>query len=75
MTADAYVCPPAPVDPLVEITRQRDEAVKALKLILVMHVPDQPATDPGDELSWALRHVERMRRVALDALSRAEARP
>lgn len=41
---------------------------RALRLIAEASIPDQPASDEGDSLSWAQRHVAKLRRIALEAL-------
>jgi hypothetical protein len=59
-----------------EIDEREAEAVTigflaALQEIADSHIPDQPAHDAGDELSWAQRHVGKLRGIALLALRRA----
>lgn len=42
----------------------------ALRQIAEASIPDQPATDGGDALSWAQRHVTYLRSVAQKAVQR-----
>lgn len=44
------------------------ELRNALSIIAEASIPDQPATDPGDQLSWAQQHVAKLRRIAQEAL-------
>lgn len=41
---------------------------RALREISDASIPDQPATDEGDALSWAARHVGKLRGIARAAL-------
>lgn len=40
----------------------------ALQQIADASIPDQPASDEGDALSWAQRHVAKLRRIAKEAV-------
>lgn len=48
---------------------------RALEEIAGSSIPDQPASASGDELSWAQRHVARLRGIAAKALSSAPPAP
>ncbi len=61
----AYTDGLPPPDAASEVNRLRE----ALERIRDAHIPDQPAASGDDELEWAQRHVARLRRIALDALS------
>jgi hypothetical protein len=43
----------------------------ALEMIAEAHLPDQPAAYGGDEYAWALRHIGRIRGIAVVALAKA----
>lgn len=48
---------------------ERDRLRAALEAISGFHTPSQPMTDEGNELSWVLRHVGTLRRIAHVALA------
>jgi len=47
-----------------------EEYRSALIHIRGAHTPDQPADSAADEISWVMRHVGDLRRVAANALDR-----
>jgi hypothetical protein len=44
---------------------------RALRQIAESHIPDQPASSDVDELTWAKRHVARLRLIATKAMEAA----
>ena len=44
----------------------------ALVDIRGLYVPDQPADSAADEISWVMRHVGDLRRIAANALDHAD---
>lgn len=49
------------------------QLVEALEEIVAYHIPDQPMTDGGDELSWAYRQHGKLRQIARAAILAAKA--
>jgi len=63
--------PSAPSTSTEEALRAENARLRAaLEVISNRPIPDQPATAPGDELSWAQRQYAQLRSIALSALSR-----
>jgi hypothetical protein len=44
----------------------------ALQEIADAHLPDQPSAHGGSEYDWAVRHISRLRGIALGALAAPE---
>lgn len=57
-----------------ERERLLEEAAEVLRTIADAHIPDQPASFPGNELVHAQRHVATLRRAARAFLAKMEAR-
>jgi hypothetical protein len=55
-------------DRIEELTKALEKAEAALIYIRGAHTPDQPADSSVDEISWVMRHVGDLRRVAANAL-------
>ena len=50
--------------------RQRAAVLTAaLEKIAGSHLGDQPATDPGSERDWAMKHIADLRRMAWEAIA------
>ena len=49
-----------------------NELLEALQEIADAHLPSQPAASGLDDLSWAMRHIGRLRGIAMAAVAKAE---
>lgn len=50
--------------------RQRVAVLEAaLEKIAGSHLGDQPASDPGSERDWAMKHIAELRRIAWEAVA------
>jgi len=67
--------PPTPPSAAPREEGPREIMRNALLNIQQSHTPDQPAESQADEVSWVMQHVDRLRKIAADALDKVRDAP